>query len=129
MIDDKHSVLIDPTQHPPGHRKPVRGRKAGELVDNRIASHPLMEDRLFSDDIVEHDGVSNLSNEKLMMPGGTNGDDPISGFRKVAPGDTTQFPGSAVHIAAGHHRTFLIAQRVLSGEIAPGTLIEFVIGR
>jgi hypothetical protein len=103
--------------------------KAGELVDNRIASHPLTEDQLFGGDSAEHAGVSNLSNEQLMMPGGLNGDDPISGFREFAPGDTTQFPGSEVHITAGHHRTFLIAQRVLSGEIDPETLIEFAIGR
>ena len=103
--------------------------KAGELVDNRIASHPLTEDQLYGGDTVEHDGVSNLTDEQLMMPGGPNGDDPISGYREFAPGDTTQYPGSEVHITGGHHRTFLIAQRVLSGDIDPETLIEFAIRR
>jgi hypothetical protein len=103
--------------------------KAGELVDNRIASHPLTEDQLYGGDTVEHGGVSNLTSGELMMPGGPNGDDPISGYREFAPEDTTQYPGSEVHITAGHHRTFLIAQRVMSGEIDPETLIEFMIRR
>ena len=88
-----------------------------------------MEDQLYGGDTVEHAGVSNLSNDELMMPGGLNGDDPISGYREWAPGDTVQYPGSEVHITAGHHRTFLIAQRVRSGDIDPETLIEFAIRR
>lgn len=49
------------------------------MVDNRFESHPLTEEQLFGGDSVEHAGVSYLSNEQLMMPGGPNGDDPIIG--------------------------------------------------
>ena len=80
---------------------------------------------MYGDASVGHAGVSNLTLDQLMMPGGPAGDDPISGFREFGPGDSTLFPGSQIYITGGHHRTYLIAQAVQSGAIDPQVLIEF----
>ena len=55
------------------------------------------------------------------------GNDPISGTRDWGPGDCGCCPGSKVIVTAGHHRTAEIARRVMTGEMDPETLIEFVI--
>jgi hypothetical protein len=65
----------------------------------------------------------------LIKPDGLQGSDPISGYRDWAPGDSGNFPASRIVITGGHHRTAEIASRVLSGEVDPKTLIEFVIRR
>ncbi|GAB2995747.1 hypothetical protein GCM10023080_072530 [Streptomyces pseudoechinosporeus] len=101
--------------------------RAGELVDNRIASHPLTDAQMFGGEVAGHGGVRNLPNEDLLRFGGPQGDDPISGYRDWAPGDSVNFPGSQIHITGGHHRTAEIVRRIESGEMDPDILIEFAI--
>ncbi|MEU4469314.1 DUF6531 domain-containing protein [Streptomyces sp. NPDC024017] len=103
--------------------------RAGELVDNRIASHPLTEAQMYGGEIAGHGGVRNLPNEDLTRFGGPQGNDPISGYRDWAPGDSVRFPGSQVHITGGHHRTAEIVRRIGSGEMDPDLLIEFALRR
>ncbi|WP_432081865.1 DUF6531 domain-containing protein [Streptomyces sp. WAC 04229] len=99
--------------------------RAGELVDNRIASHPLTEAQMYGGEIAGHGGVRNLPNEDLTRFGGPQGNDPISGYRDWGPGDSPRFPGSQIHITGGHHRTAEIVRRIGAGEIDPEMLIEF----
>ncbi|MFF5496018.1 DUF6531 domain-containing protein [Streptomyces aquilus] len=101
--------------------------RAGELVDNRIASHPLTEAQMYGGEIAGHGGVRNLANEDLTRFGGPQGNDPISGYRDWAPGDSVRFPGSQVHITGGHHRTAEIVRRIGTGEMDPDILIEFAL--
>ncbi|MFE0132548.1 DUF6531 domain-containing protein [Streptomyces sp. NPDC059037] len=101
--------------------------RAGELVDNRIASHPLTDAQMLGGDVVGHGGVRNLPNEDLTRFGGPQGNDPISGYRDWAPGDSPQFPGSQVHITGGHHRTAEVVRRIQAGEMDPDILIEFAL--
>ncbi|MEV0639186.1 RHS repeat-associated core domain-containing protein [Streptomyces sp. NPDC050619] len=101
--------------------------RAGELVDNRIASHPLTEAQMYGGEMAGHGGVRNLPNEDLTRFGGPQGNDPISGYRDWAPGDSTRFPGSQIHITGGHHRTAEIVRRIGAGEMDPSLLIEFAI--
>ncbi|MEV5545516.1 putative T7SS-secreted protein [Streptomyces sp. NPDC052309] len=103
--------------------------RAGELVDNRIASHPLTDAQMYGGEVAGHGGVRNLSNQDLMRYGGPQGDDPISGFRDWAAGDSINYPGSQIHITGGHHRTAEIVRRIGMGEIDPNALIEFAIRR
>jgi large repetitive protein len=101
--------------------------RAGEMVNNRVETHPINEFQMQGGETAGHGGVANLSNEELITPGGPQGNDPIRGTRDWAPGDCGCFPGSRVIITGGHHRTAEIARRVLAGEMDPNTLIEFVI--
>lgn len=103
--------------------------RAGELVDNRVASHPLTDAQMNGGDVVGHGGVVNLKNEDLIRPGGPQGNDPIGGYRDWSPGDSIHYPGSRIHITGGHHRTAEIVNRILAGKMDPDTLIEFVIAR
>ena len=123
--------------YPNGHlaELPVHSRldrfyvRAEELVENRIASHPLTDAQMYGGDIAGHGGVRNLSNDDLLRFGGPQGDDPISGFRDWAPDDSIHYPGSRIHITGGHHRTAEIVRRIGTGELDPNTLIEFAIRR
>ncbi|MFG2649393.1 DUF6531 domain-containing protein [Streptomyces sp. NPDC048436] len=101
--------------------------RAGELVDNRIASHPLTDAQMHGGDVVGHGGVRNLPNEDLTRFGGPQGNDPISGYRDWGPGDSPRFPGSQVHITGGHHRTAEVVRRIGTGEMDPNLLIEFAL--
>jgi RHS repeat-associated protein len=101
--------------------------RAGELVENRIASHPLTEAQMYGGEVAGHGGVRNLPNEDLTRFGGPQGNDPISGFRDWGPGDSPRFPGSQIHITGGHHRTAEIVRRIGAGEMDPEMLIEFAI--
>ncbi|MFG2877760.1 putative T7SS-secreted protein [Streptomyces sp. NPDC048337] len=101
--------------------------RAGELVENRIASHPLTDVQMHGGDVVGHGGVRNLTNDELVRFGGPQGNDPISGFRDWAASDSIQYPGSQIHITGGHHRTAEIVRRISTGEFDPGVLIEFAI--
>ncbi|MFG2233757.1 putative T7SS-secreted protein [Streptomyces sp. NPDC048723] len=103
--------------------------RADELVENRIASHPLTEFQMHGGEVVGHGGVRNLTNEELVRFGGPQGNDPISGFRDWAATDSIQYPGSQIHITGGHHRTAEIVRRISIGEFDPNTLIEFEIRR
>ncbi|MFF1922005.1 DUF6531 domain-containing protein [Streptomyces sp. NPDC058221] len=114
----------------PVHRNPNRFyARAGELVNNRIASHPLTDAQMYGGDLVGHGGVRNLPTRDILRYGGPRGDDPISGYRDWALNDTRLFPGSRIHITGGHHRTAEIVRRLNRGDIAPETLIEFFIRR
>jgi len=99
--------------------------RAGELVNNRFETHPLNPHQMNGGEVVGHDGVRNLRNDQLIMPGGPQGNDPIRGTRDWAPGDCSCFPGSRIYITGGHHRTAEIARRVQAGDMDPNTLIEF----
>ncbi|MFE1589924.1 DUF6531 domain-containing protein [Streptomyces sp. NPDC058737] len=101
--------------------------RAGELVENRIASHPLTEAQMYGGEVAGHGGVRNLPNEDLTRFGGPQGNDPISGYRDWGPGDSPRFPGSQIHITGGHHRTAEIVRRIGAGEMDPELLIEFAI--
>jgi hypothetical protein len=103
--------------------------KASELTnaDNLKPMHPVNSDQLLGTEIVGHGGVQNLSNDDLIKFGGSQGDDPIRGFRDFAIGDDLVFPGSEIHIRGGHHRIYEIGNRVADGRISPDTLIEFLI--
>ncbi|MFJ6687239.1 DUF6531 domain-containing protein [Streptomyces sp. NPDC091294] len=101
--------------------------RAGELVENRIASHPLTDAQMYGGDVAGHGGVRNLPNEDLTRFGGPQGNDPISGYRDWGPGDSPRFPGSQIHITGGHHRTAEIVRRIGAGEMDPEMLIEFAI--
>ncbi|MBS2546427.1 hypothetical protein KGQ19_06065 [Catenulispora sp. NL8] len=68
--------------------------RAGEMVDNRVETHGLNDLQMHGGEEVGHGGVRNLSNEDLLKPGGPQGNDPISGYRDWAPGDSGNFPGS-----------------------------------
>ncbi len=103
--------------------------RAGELVENRIASHPLTDAQMHGGEIVGHGGVRNLTNEELVRYGGPQGNDPVSGYRDWAKDDSIQYPGSQIHITGGHHRTAEIVRRISIGEFDPDTLIEFAIRR
>ncbi|MGW0285624.1 putative T7SS-secreted protein [Streptomyces sp. NPDC003236] len=103
--------------------------RADELIENRIASHPLTDAQMYGGEIAGHGGVRNLANEDLLRFGGPAGDDPISGFRDWAPGDSINYPGSRVHITGGHHRTAEIVRRIQTGDLDPDTLIEFALRR
>ncbi|MFF8654566.1 DUF6531 domain-containing protein [Streptomyces huasconensis] len=101
--------------------------RAGELVENRVASHPLTDAQMHGGEIAGHGGVRNLPNEDLTRFGGPQGNDPISGYRDWAPGDSPQFPGSRIHITGGHHRTAEVVRRIGTGEMDPNLLIEFAL--
>ncbi|MGH4033711.1 DUF6531 domain-containing protein [Actinomycetota bacterium Odt1-20B] len=101
--------------------------RAGELVNNRIASHPLTEAQMYGGEVAGHGGVRNLANEDLTRFGGPQGNDPISGYRDWAPGDSPNFPGSRIHITGGHHRTAEVVRRINNGEMDPNILIEFAL--
>ncbi|MGW3409806.1 RHS repeat-associated core domain-containing protein [Streptomyces sp. NPDC000888] len=101
--------------------------RAGELVDNRIASHPLTEAQMYGGEIAGHGGVRNLANDDLTRFGGPQGNDPISGYRDFGPGDSINFPGSRIHITGGHHRTAEVVRRIGTGEMDPNTFIEFAL--
>ena len=103
--------------------------RAGELVDNRVETHGLNELQMLGGEEVGHGGVSNLTNDELIVPGGPQGNDPISGYRDWAPGDSGNYPASRIVITGGHHRTAEVVSRVLSGDMDPSTLIEFAIRR
>ncbi|MFD7686439.1 RHS repeat-associated core domain-containing protein [Streptomyces sp. NPDC059781] len=101
--------------------------RAGELVENRVASHPLTEAQMYGGEVAGHGGVRNLSNEDLTRFGGPQGNDPISGYREWGPGDSPRFPGTQVHITGGHHRTAEVVRRIGTGEMDPEMLIEFAL--
>jgi hypothetical protein len=101
--------------------------RAGELVNNRVETHPINEFQMQGGETVGHGGVANLSNDELIMPGGPQGNDPIRGTRDWAPGDCGCYPASRVVITGGHHRTAEIARRVAAGEMSADILIEFVL--
>ncbi|MFF7081777.1 ricin-type beta-trefoil lectin domain protein [Streptomyces lavendulae] len=112
----------------PIHERPTRFfAKAGEMVD-RIAGNPTTREQMYGSADAGHGGVTSLSNEDLIRFGGPNGREPITGFRDFAPGDDINLPGSRLHIADGNNRTAEIANRVLSGDMHPDTLIEMMIG-
>ncbi|MHC6628558.1 putative T7SS-secreted protein [Streptomyces globosus] len=114
----------------PVHTSPDRFYvRAGELVENRIASHPLTDAQMHGGEVAGHGGVRNLTNEELVRYGGPQGDDPVSGYRDWAKDDSIQYPGSKIHITGGHHRTAEIVRRISLGEFDPDTLIEFAIRR
>ncbi|MFF4401433.1 DUF6531 domain-containing protein [Streptomyces sp. NPDC001480] len=136
-VENPHS-RIDPlglSPYPNEHLAdlPVHSRydrfyvRAGELVDNRVASHPLTDAQMYGGEIAGHGGVRNLSNEDLTRFGGPQGNDPISGYRDWGPGDSPRFPGSKVHITGGHHRTAEVVRRIGTGEMDPDILIEFAL--
>jgi hypothetical protein len=110
--------------HPDVNRFNVR---AGELVHNRVETHPVNELQMQGGEQVGHGGVANLSNDQLIVPGGPQGNDPIRGTRDWGPQDCRCYPGSRIVITGGHHRTAEIARRVREGTMDPATLIEFVI--
>ncbi|MFF9981669.1 putative T7SS-secreted protein [Streptomyces erythrochromogenes] len=103
--------------------------RAGELVENRIASHPLTDAQMHGGEVVGHGGVRNMTNEELVRYGGPQGNDPVSGYRDWAKDDSIQYPGSQIHITGGHHRTAEIVRRISIGEFDPDTLVEFAIRR
>ena len=117
-----------PLANLPIHQNPGKFYiRAGELVDNRIPSHPVNEMQMRGDPQIGHGGVASLSNSDLIKPGGPKGNDPIAGYRDWGPNDRIDYPGSRIYIAGGHHRTEEIRNRVMSGEMDPNTIIEVVI--
>jgi hypothetical protein len=103
--------------------------RAGELTQtgNLRPMHPVNPDQLMGSEMVGHAGVRNLSNDELTTLGGSQGNDPIRGYREHAIGDDLRFPGSEIHIRGGHHRIHEIGERVRDGRMSPDTLIEFLI--
>lgn len=102
---------------------------AGELAEEGavIQSHPLNNLQYEGGAAVGHGGVKNLPNEDLLKFGGPQGTDPISGFRSYTPGADMSLPGNRINIVAGHHRVFEIGRRVNAGQIAPTSLVEFML--
>ncbi|PYC68372.1 hypothetical protein C7C46_29145 [Streptomyces tateyamensis] len=112
----------------PIHAQPTRFyARAGEMLD-RVAGNPTTHEQMFGSADARHGGVSALSNDDLIRFGGPSGQEPITGFRDYAPGDDIKLPGSRLHIVDGNNRTAEIANRVLSGQMDPNTLIEVMIG-
>jgi hypothetical protein len=87
----------------------------------------LFDEQMFGGDVAGHPGVRNMTNEQLTMPGGPRGNDPISGTRDWGPGDCSCYPASRIIVTGGHHRTAEIARRVMSGDMDPMALVEFLI--
>jgi hypothetical protein len=101
--------------------------KAGEMAD-RIGSNPPSDIQMYGSEEAGNGGVSALSNEDLIRPGGPSGGEPITGYREFAPGDDINLPGFRLYITDGNNRTAEIANRVATGEMDEEELIEIAIG-